>query len=46
MEDRSQVRSGANDFHAAIEDAHVVALWEMFGGAGGPQPQPEPAITA
>jgi gentisate 1,2-dioxygenase len=36
-------RGGANDFHAAIEDAHVVALWEMYGGAGGPQPQPEPA---
>ena len=38
------VRAGANDFHAAIEEAHVVALWEMFGGAGGPQPQPEPAF--
>lgn len=35
-------RSGANDFHTAIEDAHVVALWEMFGGAGGPPERPEP----
>jgi gentisate 1,2-dioxygenase len=38
------VQAGANDFHTAIQDAHVVALWEMFGGAGGPQPQPEPAF--
>ncbi len=44
MEEARKVRAGANDFHTAIEEAHVVALWEMFGGAGGPQPQPEPAF--
>lgn len=44
MSTRPTVQAGANDFHAAIADAHVVALWEMFGGAGGPQPQPEPAF--
>ena len=38
------VRAGANDFHDAIEDAHVVALWEMFGGEGGPTVAPEPAF--
>ena len=38
------VRAGANDFHDAIADAHVVALWEMFGGEGGPGVQPEPAF--
>ena len=37
-------QSGANDFHTAIKDAAVVALWEMFGGAGGPDPKPEPAF--
>jgi gentisate 1,2-dioxygenase len=44
MSTRPVVQAGANDFHTAIEDAHVVALWEMYGGAGGPQPQPEPAF--
>ncbi len=44
MSTRPTVTSGANDFHAAIADAHVVALWEMFGGAGGPDPHPEPAF--
>ncbi len=44
MEERPEVRAGANDFHTAIEEAHVVALWEMFDGAGAPQPHPEPAF--
>jgi gentisate 1,2-dioxygenase len=44
MDKKPEVRAGANDFHTAIEDAHVVALWEMFGGEGGPQPSPEPAF--
>jgi len=44
MTKRQRVQAGANDFHTAIEEAHVVALWEMFGGAGGPQPAPEPAF--
>ena len=44
MTTSTTVRAGANDFHTAIEDAHVVALWEMFGGEGGPQLQPEPAM--
>ncbi len=44
MEERPEVRAGANEFHTAIKEAHVVALWEMFGGAGAPQPQPEPAF--
>ena len=39
-----KVSAGANDFGQAIEQAHVVALWEMFGGEGGPQPNPEPAF--
>lgn len=44
MSETPSVRAGANDFHEAIQDAHVVALWEMFGGEGGPQPSPEPAF--
>lgn len=44
MAESPKVTAGANDFHDAIEDAHVVALWEMFGGAGGPKPEPEPAF--
>ncbi len=44
MEERPEVRAGANEFHTAIKEAHVVALWEMFGGAGAPQPNPEPAF--
>ena len=44
MDTRQSTRTGANDFQTAIEGAHVVALWQMFGGAGGPQPQPEPAF--
>lgn len=43
MEARRAVPAGADDFYIEIEKAHVVALWKMFGGAGGPQPQPEPA---
>ena len=44
MEKDPKVRAGANDFHTAMEEAHVVALWEMFDGEGGLQPQPEPAF--
>jgi len=43
MTNKQEAQAGANDFHTAIQDAAVVALWEMFGGAGGPQPAPEPA---
>ena len=44
MKESPKARAGANDFHTAIEEAHVVALWEMFDGEGGPQPHPEPAF--
>ena len=44
MATQPPARTGANDFHTAIEDAGVVALWEMFGGAGGPPPVIEPAF--
>ena len=37
MKESPKARAGANDFHTAIEEAHVVALWEMFDGEGGPE---------
>jgi gentisate 1,2-dioxygenase len=43
MDTSPMVRAGANDFHAAIEDAHVVALWEVYRGAA-PEPHSEPAF--